>query len=165
MAEQQPAAIRIANIRTEHIAAGTPDDDAIQVEMHQFLAQDDLCHYFVAHDEHPGADRRNGPDYVVFAWYSSYHERWHIAAMEMDRQTDEAVAAACIASTEDTSLPRELLWLAIVAVADLTRHQSRIILLAPASEGVLPEHIDVASDSSQYERLRSALAVGLKLKA
>ena len=164
MSEPQPI-----KITTNDLVAGTPEDTAIQAELRAFLNRNDLNYYLVSHAEHPAPDRQNPSggtrEYVVFSWFSSYHERWNISAVEMAGQTDQTIAAACIASKYHTVLPQNLLWLAVTALADLTHGQARIGILTPKSQAAMPTQVDVTDETNLYHQLREAMAVGLGLTA
>lgn len=164
MSQRKPVGFNINDLVT-----GTPEDTAIQAELREFLSRDDLNHYLVYHAEHQAPDRPNPPgatrEYIVFSWYSSYHERWNISALELAEQSDQTIAAACIASKDHTVLPQNLLWLAVTALADLTHGQARIGILAPISEAAMPTQVDVTDEANLYHQLREAMAVGMGLKA
>ena len=164
MSERPPV-----TIKTNDLAAGTPEHAATQAELSAFLNRVDLNHYLVSHAEPPGPRQHNPSaatrEYVVFSWYSSYHERWNISALEITEQTHETIAAACIASKDHTALPQTLLWLAVTALADLTHGQARIGILTPNSDATMPTQVDVADEGNLYYQLREAMAVGLGLPA
>ena len=164
MSEPEPI-----QIKTNDLVAGTPEDTAIQAELRAFLNRDDLNHYLVSHAELPAPSQHNpsaaAREYVVFSWFSSYHERWNISALEIVEQSGETIAAACIASKHHTVLPQSLLWLAVTALADLTNGQARIGILAPNSAAAMPTQVDVTDDANLYRQLREAMAVGLGLPA
>lgn len=87
----------------------------MQSEIREFLSRDDLNHYRASYDPNLAPGRQNPSDstseYVVFRWYSSYQERWHISALELAEHTDQPIAAACIASQHNTVLGQGMLWL------------------------------------------------------
>lgn len=165
MSESDPSIIYFTDIRTQPIATGSPADTAMQDELSRFLGRDDLRHYQVSlgDDTIPDPDNpsRDSHEYVIFAWYSSYQERWNITVLAVQTANDDAVAAACIASRKETVMPRSMLWMAVTAVADLTNYQAPIVILAPESDDPMPNHVDIAADEDQLADLRNAIAVGL----